>query len=80
MTKLSIRHSRISPNVSVSLIKDSSTGIMIWRYRFTESSKANIHLRQKFIDYTHDQFRSIETFRSYIEREIESKKRKLENA
>ena len=80
MGKLLIRHSRISPNVSVSLVKDSETGIFLWRYRFAENSKANIYLRQKFIDYTHDQFGSIEKFRNYIEREIEVKKRKLENA
>ena len=69
MGKLSLKHARLDPSVSVSLIKDEDTGVFNWRYRFLTVSKNGTYRKHDLKDYDYNEFKSIEEFKSRIEHE-----------
>lgn len=70
MATLNLKHKRIIPDVSASLIKNSITGEMKWRHRYVGSSKSLQKGRQVLKDYNFTEFKSIESFVSFIERKL----------
>ena len=79
MGKLSIKHSRLEPSVSVSLVKDEDSGVLNWRYRFLTISKNGTYRKHELIDYDYEEFSSLEEFKSRIEYEIYQAKVAEEN-
>lgn len=79
MGKLSLKHSRLKPSVSVSLVKDEESGILNWRYRFLTISKNGTYRKHELIDYDYEEFNSLSEFKSRIEYEIDLAKRVKEN-
>lgn len=69
MGKLSIKHSRIDPSVSVSLVKDENSGVLNWRYRFLTISKNGTSRKHELKDYDYEDFSTLEEFKSRIEYE-----------
>ena len=69
MGKLSLKHSRLDPSVSVSLIKDEDTGVMNWRYRFLIVSNNGTYRKHDLKDYDYDEFSTLAEFKSRIEYE-----------
>jgi len=78
MGKLSLKHARLDPSVSVSLVKDEDTGLLNWRYRFLTISKNGTYRKHELIDYDYEEFSSLEEFKSRIEYEIKEAKTKEE--
>tara|TARA_R110000796_G_scaffold172683_1_gene289683 strand:+ start:531 stop:773 length:243 start_codon:yes stop_codon:yes gene_type:complete len=79
MGKLSLKHARLDPSVSVSLIKDEDSGVMNWRYRFLILSKNGTYRKHDLRDYGYHEFSSLEEFKSRIEYEIALEKTMNEN-
>lgn len=69
MGKLSLKHARLDPSVSVSLVKDEYTGVMNWRYRFLTISKNGTYRKHDLIDYNYEEFSTLAEFKSRIEYE-----------
>jgi hypothetical protein len=80
MGKISIKHSRLTPTSSVSLIKDADTGVYCWRHRFVSTTTNGTAGRQIFNDYTYNLFSVISEFKEYIENIVDKEKRLKENA
>ena len=79
MGKLSLKHARLDPSVSVSLVKDEDPGLLNWRYRFLTISKNGTYRKHELIDYDYEEFSSLEEFKSRIEYEIYQAKVAEEN-
>ena len=79
MGKLSIKHARLNPSVSVSLVKDEDSGVLNWRYRFLTISKNGTYRKHELIDYDYEEFNSLVEFKSRIEYEIYQAKVAEEN-
>lgn len=79
MGKLSLKHARLSPSVSVSLIKDENTGVLNWRYRFLTISKNGTYRKHELIDYDYNEFSTLAEFMSRIQYEIHQDKVAEEN-
>ena len=69
MGKLSLKHARIDPSVSVSLVKDENSGVLNWRYRFLTISKNGTYRKHELKDYDYEEFSTLEEFKSRIEYE-----------
>ena len=65
MTQTIKFHKRLSPNESVSLVKDLKRNVSVWRHRQTLLN--NTHPVQIFEDYPYDKFKTITNFKTYIE-------------
>ena len=65
MTQLTLKHKRLSPSVSVALIKIKDKKKKWWRHRY--GIKARMSVKQEFKDYTFSKFDSIEKFAEFIE-------------
>tara|TARA_R110000744_G_scaffold161031_2_gene277488 strand:- start:553 stop:783 length:231 start_codon:yes stop_codon:yes gene_type:complete len=70
MGKLSLKHARLDPSVSVSLVKDEDTNVLNWRYRFLTLSKNGTYRKHDLKDYHYSEFNTLEEFKSRIENEI----------
>lgn len=75
-----MKHARLRPSVSVSLIKDDVTGVLNWRYRFLVVSKNGTYRKHDLKDYPYDEFNSLVEFKSRIEYQRELEKTAIENA
>jgi|TARA_R110000824_G_scaffold177162_2_gene356459 hypothetical protein len=67
MGKLSLRHARLDPSVSVSLVKDEESGHLNWRYRYVVISKNGTYRKHEMKDYEYGEFRDFDEFKSRIE-------------
>lgn len=69
-----MKHERIKPSVSVSLIKDDVTGVLNWRYRFLVVSKNGTYRKHELKDYDYLEFNNLQEFKARIEYEIQKEK------
>jgi len=74
MGKIAMKHERIQPSVSVSLIKDDVTGVLNWRYRFLVVSKNGTYRKHELKDYDYLEFNNLQEFKARIEYEIQKEK------
>jgi len=74
MGKIAMKHERIKPSVSVSLIKDDVTGVLNWRYRFLVVSKNGTYRKHELKDYDYLEFNNLQEFKARIEYEIQKEK------
>jgi len=65
MSKIVKKHKRLTPNESVSLIKDTVLDKYIWRHRYETNQRSKAS--QELIDYPHEDFETIDKFKTYIE-------------
>ena len=79
MGKTSLKHHRLEENASVALVRDDETKVLVWRYRFYKFSKNGTSLNFMFTDYAHEEFSSLNDFRSRIEYERELEYKKIKN-
>jgi|TARA_R110000744_G_scaffold62316_1_gene128581 hypothetical protein len=79
MGKLSLRHARLDPSVSVSLVKDEESGHLNWRYRYVVISKNGTYRKHEMKDYEYVEFRDFDEFKSRIEFERDKAKAYKDN-
>jgi len=72
MTKIALEHKRLSPNESLSKVKDTTNNDKIF-YRHRFATKYRSSLSQDYKDYKLSEFKNFESFIKYIKEQAKDK-------